>query len=207
VADQIPWYLRRLRGLPPELQGLAPICRTRSYSPTRISGRHPTVRSEILRRSNRNSLEEGDPSPHDDFDPPIIQDYSSEDESQHSPVTNFETENELEMITNSLERLNLRNSSHLNPHPCNKAWFNMSGEMIIPPAGGTSTSGSSVGNSPSTSGTLFSFGTTSGTTSEVFSNPTGGPFLYKMLPITGPSNYFGTFQSYFFNNTVGINWF
>lgn len=92
--------MRRLRVLPLELQGLTLVRRTISYSPYRTSGRHMIVFSESPRRSNKNSLEGVDPPMHGNFDPPIVEYYSSEDESQHSLDTNFETETELEMITN-----------------------------------------------------------------------------------------------------------
>jgi len=81
VADQTPRFSSRLRGLPPEVQGLRCVRRARSYSPTRTSSRHPTIHSESPRQSNRNSLEEGDPPLRDDFDPPIVEYYYSEDES------------------------------------------------------------------------------------------------------------------------------
>jgi len=81
VADQTPRFSRILRGLPPEVEGLTRACRARSYSSARTSSRHLLVHSESLRQSNRNPLEEGDPPLHDDFDPPIVEDYYSEDES------------------------------------------------------------------------------------------------------------------------------
>lgn len=117
----------------------------------RTSSKHTLVHSESLRKFDRNPLEEGNPPPCDDFDPPIVEDYYSEDESAQSPDTNLEVETLLEEITNSLERLTLRNITNLNPHSHNITWSNMSGETITPPIRGTSTAGSIVVNPSSTS--------------------------------------------------------
>lgn len=81
----------------------------------------------------------------------------------------------------------------------------MMGELIIPPTGSTSASDSSVINPPSSFGTLFRFGIALGSASIVFSNPTRGPFSYRMSPITRSSNAFSASQSYFTNNMVGTS--
>jgi len=61
----------------------------------------------------------------------------------------------------------------------------MSGEPVIPPTGSKYAYDSSAINPPSTSIIFYSYGTTLGTASTVFSNPTGGPFSYGISPITG----------------------
>lgn len=111
-----------------------------------------------------------------------------------SPDTNVEAETILEEITNSLEGLTLRNITNLNPHSHNTSWSKMSGEMVIPPTGGTFATSSNVVNPSSTSGTMAGSGTSSRTTSKKFSNPSDGPFLYGMPLISGPYNAFGLSQ-------------
>ena len=86
-------FSRRLRGLPPESQGLTQHRRARSLSLPRINNRTQSTHSESPR-----TLEEVNSPPRDDFDPPIIEDYYSEEES---PWTNSGTKTLLDEITNS----------------------------------------------------------------------------------------------------------
>ena len=86
-------FSRRLRGLPPESEGLTQHRRARSLSFPRTNNRDQPTHRESPR-----ALEEGNSPPCDDFDPPIIEDYFSEPES---PPTDSETEVLLEEITNS----------------------------------------------------------------------------------------------------------
>ena len=93
-------------GLPPESQGLTHHRRTRSLSLPRMFNRSQSTRSEYLRAPNENQLEEVNCPPRDDFDPPIVEDYYSEDES---PRTDSETETLLDEVKNSFNRLSLKN--------------------------------------------------------------------------------------------------
>ena len=157
-------FSRRLRGLPPESQGLTHHRRTRSLSLPRTFSRSQMTHSESLRAPNINQLEEENSPPRDDFDPPIVEDYHSEDES---PQTDSETETLLDEITDSLNRLSLRN-----PRVRNLVESIMSADPNNPLVGGTN-----AGNviQPSTTyGT--SSGMNAGTSSAAFLSPSGGPF-------------------------------
>lgn len=81
----------------------------------------------------------------------------------------------------------------------------MSGESFIPPTRGTSVIGNNVVNPSSDSVTIEGSGTTTGTASTNFSNPSSGPFSYGMPPISRPSNSFGASQSFFSNNMEGAS--
>jgi len=81
----------------------------------------------------------------------------------------------------------------------------MSGELVIPPTGGTSADGNNVIKSSSTSGTAIGSGTISGTTSAAFHTASVGPFSYGIPPISRPSNYFGASHSFYSHNTAGAS--
>ena len=65
-------FSRRLRGLPPESQGLTQHRRTRSLNIPRTTNKTQSTHSESPR-----TLEESNSPPRDDFDPPIVEDYFS----------------------------------------------------------------------------------------------------------------------------------
>ena len=178
-------FSRRLRGLPPESQGLTQHRRTRSPSLPRTLNRMQSTHSESPR-----TLEEVHSPPRDDFDPPIVEDYYSEDKS---PRTDSGTETLLDEITNSFNRLSLRN-----PRARNLIESNMSGDLNNPPAGGTSAAG---GNPSSNSGTGSR--PNNGATWAAFHTPPGGPFSYGMPPFSGLSHTFGGFGSSTSQNTAG----
>lgn len=193
MQDQTSHFSRRLRGLPPKLEGLTHSCRNRSLSLTRTSSRPSTTRSESPRASNVDQLQEGNFPPSDDFDPPIVEYYHSEDES---PRSDSETETLVDEIKDSLNILSLRN-----PRVRNIIGSSMSGELNTPPLRGTNATRGNIGNLSSTSGTGSR--TISGSTSATFHTPPGGPFSYGMPPPSGISNAYGGSNSFFFHNTVG----
>jgi len=184
VEDQ--HFSRRLRGLPPESQGLTHHHRTRSLSIPRTTNRPQTTRSESLRTLSIDQLEEGNSPPRDNFDPHIVEDYHIEDES---PWSDSETETLLQEITDSLNRLSLRN-----PWARNLVEFNMSRDPNNPLVGSTTAAGGNVIHPSSTSGT--NSGTNAGASSEAFHTPSGGPFSYGMPPINGLSHTLGGLVHY-----------
>lgn len=195
MEDQTSRYSGRLRGLPPKSEGLTHSGRAGSLSLTRRFSRPLTAQSESLRPSNTNPLEEDNPPPCDNFDPPIVEDYYNEDES---PQLGSETKTLLEEITDSLSRLSLRN-----PRSRNIIGSNMSGDLNTPPVGGTTFAGVNVIHPSSTS--EMGSGTTFGSTSTTFHTPLGGPFSYGMSPISGPSYASRGSNSLFSHNTEGAS--
>ena len=65
-------FSRRLRGLPPESQGLTHHRRARSISLPRTHNSTQSTHSESPRTPNINQLEEENSPPRHDFDPPIV---------------------------------------------------------------------------------------------------------------------------------------